>query len=162
MHTFLTTILLFLMFIFSGCAPKEVNLATINPTLNVLQQETISVYDSDKDMILIYSFFIKEARLVERDWGKMLPFRVEFMDLWVTGLGLDLRRLTHNHAETIKDALMYGAAEEGMRTLHVNQHDYILDNKFATDMIDVINAYEDKMKRYERDRNLPLLFIRHR
>lgn len=162
MHTFLTTILLFLMFIFSGCAPKEVNLATINPTLNVLQQETISVYDSDKDMILIYSFFIKEARLVERNWGKMLPFRVEFMDLWVTGLGLDLRRLTHNHAETIKDALMYGAAEEGMRTLHVNQHDYILDNKFATDMIDVINAYEDKMKRYERDRNLPLLFIRHR
>jgi len=162
MRIFVTELLIFLTLIFSGCAPKEVNLATINPSLNLLQQETISVYDSDKDLILIYSFFLKDARLVERDWGKVLPFRVEFMDLWVTGLGLDLRRLTHNHAETIKDALMYGAAEEGMRTLHVNQHDYILDNTFATDMIDAINAYENQMKRYERDRDLPMLLIRRR
>jgi len=160
MRIFFTTIVILLTFIFSGCAPKEVNLATINPVLNVLQQETISVYDSDRDMIIVYSFFLKDARLVESDWGKVLPFRVEFMDLWVTGLGHDLRRLTHNHAETIKDALMYAAADRGMIPLHVNQRDYIIDNKFATDMIDIINSYEEKMKRYERDRMYPLILLR--
>lgn len=97
---------------------------------------------------------------MEKVWSKMLPFRVEFMDLWVTGLGHDLRRLTDGKAETIKDALMFGAQKEGMRSLHVNQNDYILDNQFAKDMVSAIKSYEDKMARYNNDRDFPFLLKR--
>ena len=94
---------------------------------------------------------------MQQTWGKILPFRVEFMDLWVTGLGHDIKRLTANHAEEIRPALMYNAKIQGLKTLHVNQKDYLIETDFAEQMVDVIEQYEEKMKRYERDRKFPFL-----
>jgi len=149
-------VLLGLLFL-TGCAPKEVNLMTINPLIKPLPHQTIATYEPERDLILFYEFSLENSVLVERTWGKMLPFRVEFMDLWVTGLGHDIKRLTNNHAETIKDALMWAAHKEGMNALHVSQKDYIIDRQFAHDMVDAIEAYEEKMKRYDKDRRFPLM-----
>ncbi|WP_263833202.1 hypothetical protein [Sulfurospirillum oryzae] len=152
----LLTALLFL----TGCAPKEVNLASINPVFKPMPNQIVAVYDTDRDLIEFHEFSLKNAVLVERTWGKVLPFRVEFMDLWVTGLGHDLRRFTNGHAETIKDALMYNASLQGMQTLHVNQKDYLINYEFAHDMVTAIERYEEKIKRYERDREFPYLLRR--
>ena len=160
MRTLFTTLLLFLAVILSGCAPKEVNLATINPVFKPMPNQIIAVYNQDQDTIMFHEFSLKNAVLVERTWGKVLPFRVEFMDLWVTGLGHDIRRLTNGHAETIKEALMYDATLQGMQTLHVNQKDYIIGYEFARDMVTAIDRYDEKMKRYERDREFPFLLRR--
>jgi len=160
MRTLITTILLFATFILSGCAPKEVNLASLNPVFKPTPNQTIAVYDPDLDTIMFHQFSLKDAVLVEQTWGKVLPFRVEFMDLWVTGLGHDLRRLTNGNAENIRDALMYNASLQGMQTLHVNQKDYIIDYEFARDMVSAIEHYEEKVKRYERDREFPYLLRR--
>ena len=149
--------LLLTLFMFLGCAPKEVNLMTINPLIKPLPHQTIATYEPERDLILFYEFSLENTILVERTWGKMLPFRVEFMDLWVTGLGHDIKRITNNHAETIKDALMYAAQKEGMRSLHVSQNDYVIDKAFAHEMVDAIEAYEEKMRRYEKDKRFPLL-----
>ncbi|DAB37193.1 MAG TPA: hypothetical protein CFH80_00860 [Sulfurospirillum cavolei] len=146
-----------LAFLLSGCASKEVNPASFNTSVNLLQAGEISVYDTKKDAILFYTYAQENGKLIESSSGKLLPFRVLFMDLWVTGLGHDLRRLTDNHAETIKDALMYAAEQKGMQPLHINQKEFIIDTKFAHDMVDAINAYEEKMKRYDRDRRVPPL-----
>lgn len=54
-------------------------------------------------------------------------------------------------AESIQDALMFGASEKGMISLHVNKNDYLLDNQFASDMVHIIRVYESKIVRYERD-----------
>jgi len=160
MRTLITALLLFATFMLSGCAPKEVNLATLNPTLKPMPNQTIAVYNPDQDTIMFHEFSLKNAVLVEQTWGKVLPFRVEFMDLWMTGLGHDLRRLTNGNAENIKDALMYNAGVQGMQTLHVNQRDYIIDYEFARDMVTSINNYEEKIKRYERNRDFPYLLRR--
>ncbi|MEZ7933527.1 MAG: hypothetical protein QMB67_01300 [Sulfurospirillum sp.] len=160
MRQTLSILLFFLILIFSGCAPKEVNLATINPVFKPMPNQIIAVYNQDQDTIIFHEFSLKNAVLVEQTWGKVLPFRVEFMDLWVTGLGHDLRRLTNGHAETIKDALMYDAALQGMQTLHINQRDYIINYEFARDMVTAIDHYEEKIKRYERDREFPYLLRR--
>ena len=160
MRTLMTTLLLFATLILSGCAPKEVNLASINPVLTPSPNQIIAVYDSELDTIMFHEFSLKNAVLVEKTWGKVLPFRVEFMDLWVTGLGHDLRRLTNGHAETIKEALMYNANLQGMQTLHVNQKDYIIGYEFARDMVTAIEQYEDKIKRYQRDHDFPFLLRR--
>lgn len=148
-----------IVLILSGCAPKEITPSALNPTINYTQGE-ISVYDTKHDMIVFYTYTQKDGKLLEQSWAKMLPFRVEFMDLWVTGLGHDLRRLTNNHAETIKEALLYGAHQKGMSPLHVGENDYLLDLQFAHGMVDAINSYEERMRRYERDRRLPLLLQR--
>lgn len=158
-HIF-TLLLLSLTFILSGCAPKEVNLASLNPTLKPMPNQIVAVYNPDQDTIMFHEFSLKNAVLVEQTWGKVLPFRVEFMDLWITGLGHDLRRLTNGHAETIKEALMYDASLQGMQTLHVNQKDYIINYEFARDMVTAIERYEEKMKRYERNREFPYLLRR--
>ncbi|NCD10979.1 MAG: hypothetical protein EOL93_00375 [Epsilonproteobacteria bacterium] len=147
--------LLFLM----GCAPKIVNVATINPSITPLPHQTIAVYDESMDAILFYEFSQKDGLLMQQTWGKILPFRVEFMDLWVTGLGHDIQRLTHGNAEEIRPALMYNAKKQGLKTLHVNQKDYLLNQSFAEEMVDAIEEYEEKMKRYERDRRFPFLLI---
>lgn len=160
MRTLIMTILLFATFMFSGCAPKVVDLATINPVLSPTPNQIIAVYNPDRDTIMFHEFSLKNAVLVEQTWGKVLPFRVEFMDMWVTGLGHDLRRLSNGNAETIKDALMYDAGLQGMKTLHVNQKDYIINYEFARDMVTAINRYEEKIKRYERDREFPYLLRR--
>lgn len=160
MRTLMTTILLFATFMLSGCAPKEVNLATINPVFKPMPNQIIAVYDPDRDTIMFHEFSLKNAVLVEQTWGKVLPFRVEFMDLWVTGLGHDVRRLTNGNAEELKNALMYNASLQGMQTLHVNQKDYIIGYEFARDMVSAIDRYEEKMKRYERDREFPYI-LRH-
>lgn len=160
MRTLITTLLLLVLFTLSGCAPKEVNLATINPVLQPMPNQTIAIYNPDQDTIMFHEFSLKNAVLVEQTWGKVLPFRVEFMDLWVTGLGHDLRRLTNGHAETIKDALMYDASLQGMQTLHINQRDYIIHYEFARDMVTAIDHYEEKIKRYQRDREFPYLLRR--
>ena len=149
--------LLLTLFMFLGCAPKEVNLMTINPLIKPLPHQTIATYEPERDLILFYEFSLENTVLVERTWGKMLPFRVEFMDLWITGLGHDIKRITNNHAETINAALMYAAQKEGMRSLHVSQNDYIIDRDFAEKMVSAIDAYEEKMRRYEKDRRFPLL-----
>lgn len=151
-------ILCLTLFLLSGCT-KPANLSLIQPQLAIEGQE-FSVYDTQNDRIVFYFFFMQEGKMMEKVWSKMLPFRVEFMDLWVTGLGHDLRRLTDGKAETIKDALMFGAQKEGMRSLHVNQNDYILDNQFAKDMVSAIKSYEDKMARYNNDRDFPFLLKR--
>jgi hypothetical protein len=157
MSRFFGIILLGTLFFFAGCASKEVNPASFNTSVNLLQAGEISVYDTKKDAILFYTYTQENGKLIENSSGKLLPFRVLFMDLWVTGLGHDLRRLTDNHAETIKDALMYAAEQKGMQPLHINQKEFIIDTKFAHDMVDAINAYEEKMKRYDRDRRVPPL-----
>lgn len=146
------------LLLLSGCA-KEANLNLIQPQLAIEGQE-YSVYDIQNDRIVFYRFYLQEGRMMEKVWSKVLPFRVEFMDLWVTGLGHDLRRLTEGKAETIKDALMFGAQKQGMRSLHVNQNDYILDNQFAKDMVSAIKSYEDKIARYNNDRDFPFLLKR--
>lgn len=153
---YIISFLIVLLFL-TGCAPKKVDLATLNPTFLPNQEQRIAVYDVGQDSILFYEFSFENGILVERTWGKMLPFRVEPMDLWITGLGHDLRRLTNGHAETIKDALMYHAKLQGMQTLHVNQKDYIIDDAFAHEMRDIINAYEERMKRYDKEREFPFL-----
>jgi hypothetical protein len=160
MRTLMMTLLLFATFMLSGCAPKEVNLATINPVFSPAPNQIIAVYEPDRDTIMFHEFSLKNSVLVEQTWGKVLPFRVEFMDLWVTGLGHDIRRLTNGNAEEIKNALMYNASLQGMQTLHVNQKDYIIDYEFARDMVTAINRYEEKIKRYERDREFPYLLRR--
>ena len=151
--------LLLTSFFLLGCAPKIVDLSTINPKITLQSPLETSVYDSENDRIVFYNFSLKDGVLLEKSWAKTLPFRVEFMDLWVSGLGHDLRRLTDNHAETIKDALMYGAQKEGMKTLHVNQKDYIIDIQFARKMVDAIKAYEEKMERYNKEREFPFLLL---
>lgn len=154
------TVLLSLLSLFLlGCAPKIVDLSTINPNVTIQSPFEISVYESDNDRIVFYNFSLKDGVLLENSWAKTLPFRVEFMDLWVSGLGHDLRRLTNNHAKTIKDALMYGAQKEGMKPLHVNQKDYIIETQFAHAMVDAIRAYEEKMERYNKEREFPFLLL---
>ena len=160
MRTLMTFILLIATFFLSGCAPKVVDLATINPVLSPTPNQIIAVYEPDRDTIMFHEFSLKNSVLVEQTWGKVLPFRVEFMDLWVTGLGHDIRRLTNGNAEEIKDALMYNASLHGMQTLHVNQKDYIIDYTFARDMVTAIDHYEEKIKRYQREREFPYLLKR--
>lgn len=160
MRYFLWMIVPFMLVFLSGCAPKEVNVATLNPVLNPMPNQTIAIYDPDQDLILFHEFSLKNGVLVEQTWGKVLPFRVEFMDLWVTGLGHDIRRLTDGNAEEIKDALMYNASLQGMQTLHVNQKDYIIDYTFAREMVTAIDHYEERIKRYQRDRDFPFLLRR--
>ncbi len=151
--------LLFVILLFlSGCA-KEANLSFIQPQM-VIEGQHFSVYDTQNDRITFYYFYTKEGKMMEETWAKTLPFRVEFMDLWVSGLGHDLRRLTGGKAETIKDALMFGAQEQGMKSLHVNENDYILDKQFATEMVSIIRAYEEKMDRYNKDKDFPFLLRR--
>ena len=149
--SFFLTIFLLL----SGCA-KEANLGFIQPQITIEGQH-FSVYDTQNDRIVFYYFYTKEGKMMEETWAKTLPFRVEFMDLWVSGLGHDLRRLTGGKAETIKDALLFGASQQGMKSLHVNENDYILDKQFANDMVNIIRAYEEKMDRYNKDRDFPFL-----
>lgn len=152
--SFFLTIFLLL----SGCA-KEANLGLIQPQITIEGQH-FSVYDTQNDRIVFYYFYTKEGKMMEETWAKTLPFRVEFMDLWVSGLGHDLRRLTGGKAENIKDALLFGASQQGMRSLHVNENDYILDKQFANDMVRIIRAYEEKMDRYNNDRDFPFLMRR--
>jgi hypothetical protein len=150
--------LMLLSFIFlTGCAPKAVELATLNPSLSPFAGKTIAVYDETMDAILFYEFSLKNKVLMERSWGKVLPFRVEFLDLWVTGLGHDIKRLTDGNAEEIRPALLSNAKKQGLKTLHVNQKDYLIEKVFAEEMVDAIERYEEKMKRYERDRKFPFL-----
>ena len=70
---------------------------------------------------------------------------------------VDIKRLTDNNADNPRDALMYHARQKGFVSLHVNQEDYLLDNDFANKMVDLINAYEEKMRRYEKEREFPLI-----
>ncbi len=151
------TILLPFLFLLLGCAPKIVDINHFNPSIHFEQTNTIAVFDSDNDRIVFYNFTLQQGTLLEKSWGKVLPFRVEFMDLWVTGLGHDIKRLTNNHAQTIKDALMWAAQKEGMKPLHVKHYDYIIDRTFAKEMVGAIESYEEKMRRYEKDRRFPLL-----
>lgn len=139
----------------SGCA-KEANLSFIQPQMTI-EGQRFSVYDTQNDRIVFYYFYTKDGKMMEETWAKTLPFRVEFMDLWVSGLGHDLRRITGGKAESIKDALMFGASQQGMKSLHVNENDYILDKAFANDMVSIIRAYEEKMDRYNKDRDFPFL-----
>lgn len=149
--------LIFLTFIFFGCAPKIVELSTLNPKINPIKTPNISVYDVPNERIVFYTFSQKEGVLMQTSWAKMLPFRVEFLDMWVSGLGHDLRRLSQNHAETIPDTLMYHAKQQGLISLHVNTQEYLLESSFAQEMVHVIEQYEEKMKRYERNREFPFL-----
>lgn len=151
--------LFFLLVVFLGCAPKVVDTQKLNPAFSPIQMPRISTYDTHNDRIMFYEFSMQNGVLMERSWGKTLPFRVEFMNLWVSGLGHDLRRLSDNHAETIKDTLMYHAQKEGMQRLYIHQEEYIIENAFAKEMVDVIESYEEKMKRYENDRRFPPLLL---
>lgn len=151
MRTFL---LILFSFIFLGCAPKVIERSSLNASLDIRQTPSLAVYDTRSDRILFYTYTVSEGKLLESSWGKILPFRVEFMDMWVSGLGHDLRRLSNNHAETIHNALMYNAQKQGLISLHVSQNDYLLDTAFAHEMVDVITAYEERMKRYKNDRDL--------
>ena len=157
MRYILLTILLVLAFGFSGCAPKMVDIKSINPTIQLQNHQTLSVYEPKNDTIVFYEFFLKEGVWMSHTWGKMLPFRIEFMDLWITGLGHDIKRLTDNNADNPRDALMYNARQKGLISLHVNEKDYLLDSDFANKMVDLINAYEEKMRRYEKEREFPLI-----
>lgn len=152
-HSFFIAILLLL----SGCAPKAVDTKSLNPSFHLQNHHIISVYETKNDTIVFYEFFLQNGVWMSHTWGKMLPFRIQFMDLWVTGLGHDLKRLTDNHADNPHDALMYNARQKGLISLHVNQEDYLLDVDFANKMVDAINAYEEKMKRYEKAREFPLI-----
>jgi hypothetical protein len=150
--------LLPLMLFFSGCAPKELTLASFNPAINPIKEGKISTYNPKRDTIMVYTYTQKAGKIIETiDVGKVLPFRIEFMDLWVSGLGHDLRRITHNHAETLKESLMYGAEQKGMQILHVGDQDFVIDNDFAQQILEAVRRYEDNMKHYERDRRIPLL-----
>lgn len=152
----IVSVLISLLFL-TGCAPKEVNLLNINPLIKPLPHQTLATYEPENDRIVFYEFSLKNSVLVEHTWAKLLPFRVEFMDLWVSGLGHDIKRLTNNRAETINDALAWAAQEKGMRSFHVNEKDYLIDTMFAKELIDAIEAYEEKMRRYERERRFPFL-----
>lgn len=151
--------LLFLTLLFLGCAPKAVDTHLLSPTFSPLQTPSISTYDKHNERIMFYEFSMQNGILMQKSWGKTLPFRVEFMNLWVSGLGHDLRRLSDNHAESIHDTLMYYAHKQGMQRLYINQEEYIIDTTFAKEMVDVIEAYEEKMKRYESDKRFPLLLL---
>lgn len=152
--------LLFISFLFLGCSPKAVDPQLFNPFfLPVKEPRSLAVYDTHNERIVFYDLTFQNEILFEKSWAKTLPFRVEFLDLWVSGLGHDIRRLTHNHAETIKDALMYAAKKEGMKPLHVNQSDYIIDENFAKEMVFAIKAYEERMERYNKDREFPFLLL---
>lgn len=144
-----------ILMLLSGCA-KEANLSFIQPQM-AIEGQHFSVYDTQNDRIVFYYFYAKDGKMMEETWAKTLPFRVEFMDLWISGLGHDLRHLTGGKAESIKDALLFGASQQGMKSLHVNENDYILDKQFADDMVRIIKAYEEKMDRYNKDRDFPFL-----
>ena len=145
-------------FMVLGCAPKVVDVASLNPSVPILQQPRISTYDPIQEYIMFYEFSLEKGVLVERSWWKKIPFRIDSMALWTTGLGLDLRRLSNNHAETIHGALMYNAQKNGMTRLFLPREEYIIDTAFAQEMVDAIEAYEEKMRRY--DRNWPFRSIR--
>ena len=147
-----------ILLLLSGCA-REANLSFIQPQM-AIEGQHFSVYDTQNDRIVFYYFYTKEGKMMEETWAKILPFRVEFMDLWVSGLGHDLHRLTEGKAESIKDALLFGAQQQGMKSLHVNENDYILDNKFANEMVSIIKAYEERIDRYNNDRDFPFLMRR--
>ena len=134
---------------FSGCA-NEVNLSLIQPKI-AIENQHLSVYDTQNERIVFYYFFMQDGKMMEEVWAKTVPMQVEFMALWMSGLGHDLRRITGGKAESIQDALMFGASEKGMISLHVNKNDYLLDNQFASDMVHIIRVYESKIVRYERD-----------
>lgn len=155
-------LLLLVTLLLSGCA-TQANLSLLHPSIQAqnLDNTNFSVYDTKNDRITFYQYYLKEGTLMERSWATRIPFRVSFMDLWVTGLGHDIKRITNNQAETIKEALMLKAQEKGMVELHPGQKDYLLDNTFAQDMSESIKAYEEKMKRYEYNRDLNLLLKQH-
>ncbi len=146
-------LLILATFILFGCAPKVIEPSSLNATLDIRKTPSLAVYDTLNERIMFYTYTAQEGKLLESSWGKVLPFRVEFMDMWVSGLGHDLRRLSDNNAETIHDALMYNARKLGLKSLHVSQKDYLIESEFARDMVDVITAYEEKMKRYENERD---------
>ena len=157
MRLFNTFFLVIIALFISACAPKMVDIKSINPTIQLQNHQTLSVYEPKNDTIVFYEFFLKEGVWMSHTWGKMLPFRIEFMDLWITGLGHDIKRLTDNNADNPRDALMYNARQKGLISLHVNEKDYLLDSDFANKMVDFINAYEEKMRRYEKEREFPLI-----
>ncbi|MDD2383519.1 MAG: hypothetical protein PHN18_04970 [Sulfurospirillaceae bacterium] len=149
------------LFLLVGCGVKEANLAIIAPQVLPLEGKEISVYDTINDRITFYNYVNKDGKLLEKSWSTILPFRITFMEMWASGLGHDLRRLSHNQAETVKDTLMYGAREKGMISLHKDKNDYILDNTFAHDLSDAIKAFEEQMRRYERNDDLPYILKKH-
>ncbi len=149
------------LLLFAGCSAKEANLAVIAPQVLPLEGKEISVYDTKNERITFYSYVTKEGKLLEKSYATILPFRITFMEMWASGLGHDLRRLTHNQAETVKEALMVGAREKGMIVLHKGKEDYILDNTFAHEMSDAIKTFEERMKRYNRDDDLPYVLRKH-
>lgn len=154
---FWSILLLIMAFLLSGCAPKVVDVKSLNPAFELQNHQMISVYETKNDTIVFHEFFLKEGVWMSQTWGKMLPFRIQFMDLWITGLGHDIKRLTDNNADNPRDALMYNARQKGFVSLHVNEEDYLLDSDFANEMVDLINAYEEKMRRYEKEREFPFI-----
>ena len=144
-------ILGFLGTLFLGCAPKVVDVATLNPNISVTHNPRISTYAPTQGFITFYEFSLKNGVLVENSWWKKVPTRIDFMPLWTTGLGHDIRRLTNNHAQTLEDALMYNAQQNGMTKLYMQNEEYILDNTFADDIVEAIDDYEEKIRRYDRD-----------
>ncbi len=157
MRLFNTFFLVIIALFISACAPKMVDIKSINPTIQLQNRQVLSVYETKNDTIVFHEFFLKEGVWMSHTWGKMLPFRIQFMDLWITGLGHDIKRLTNNNADNPRDALMYNARQKGLISLHVNQEDYLLDSDFANKMVDFINAYEEKMRRYEKEREFPFI-----
>lgn len=148
-----TLLLIFAGIILLGCAPKIIEPSSLNATINITKTPSLAVYDTLNERIMFYTYTLQEGKLLENSWGKVLPFRIDFMDMWVSGLGHDLRRLSDNNAQNIHDTLMYNARKNGLISLHVNQNDYLIESEFARDMVDVITAYEEKKKRYENDRD---------
>ncbi|MCD8478382.1 MAG: hypothetical protein LRY68_11300, partial [Sulfurospirillum sp.] len=69
-----------------------VDIKSINPTIQLQNHQTLSVYEPKNDTIVFHEFFLKEGVWMSHTWGKMLPFRIQFMDLWITGLGHDIKR----------------------------------------------------------------------
>jgi len=149
------------MFILSGCAykivPQNINRAVLpngfDEAKTFLSQKTYSTYDEKKSKITLYFFKNKEGHLVVSDVVKYIPY--DYNDQLYSpfsNITLTLNRLTNHKAKTIEEALRQEVLKNNSTLLFNNKNEFIIGNKFASDLIFAIDEYNDKIDREDYDR----------
>jgi len=118
-----------------------------------LSQKTYSTYDEKKSKITRYFFKNKEGHLVVSDIIKYISY--DYNDQLYSpflNITLALNRLTNYKAKTIEEALRQEVLKHNSTLLFSNKNEFIIGNKFASDLIFAIDEYNDKIEREDYDR----------
>ena len=154
------------MFILSGCAykiaPQNINRAILPHSFDdaktFLSQKIYSTYDENKSKITRYFFKNKEGHLLAYDVVQYIPDDYDdqlyspFSNITFT-----LNRLTNHKAKTIEEALKQEVLKNHSTLLFSNKNEFIIGNKFASDLIFAIGEYNDKIEREDNDREKIIL-----